>query len=182
MDRIKALLAVLLPASLLAFSAPAAAQADAGWYVGAAYGMTSVDVDTSALPGVSIDDSDSGFKIYGGFQFNKYLGAEVGYVDFGKFPVTAGSTGELSVSAVTVAAVGTLPLNENFALFGKAGLWSWSSDSSLPGTTGTDGNDVFIGAGLRYNFNRNWGLTLEVERYDSDDSITMTSLGLRYKF
>ena len=181
MNRIKALLAATLPACFLAFGAPAAAQ-DAGWYVGGAYGMTSIDVDTSGLPGVSIDDSDSGFKIFGGFQFNKHLGAEVGYIDFGSYPVTAGSTGDLSATAFTVAAVGTLPLNESFALFGKAGIWMWESDSSIPGTTGSDGSDIFFGAGLRYNLNKNWGLTLEVEQYDSDDSITMTSFGVRYKF
>lgn len=181
MNRIKALLAVILPAFFFAFSTPTAAQ-DAGWYIGAAYGTTSIDVDTSALGPITIDDGDSGFKIYGGFQFNKHLGAEVGYVDFGKFPVSAGSTGELSATALTFAGVGTLPLGESFALFGKVGLWMWDSKSSIPGTTGTDGNDVFFGVGGRFNLNKNWGLTLEVEQYDSDDSITMTSFGVRYKF
>ena len=152
MDRIKALLAVLLPASLVAFSSPVAAQADAGWYVGAAYGMTSANIDTSSFPGLTIDDGSSGFKLYGGFQFNKYLGAEVGYVDFGSFDVTAGSSGDLSATAYTIAAVGTLPLNESFALYGKAGMWVWKSKSSIPATTGDDGNDVFFGAGVRYKF------------------------------
>jgi OOP family OmpA-OmpF porin len=181
MNRIKTALAATLPAILLAFGAPASAQ-DSGWYIGGAYGMTSVDVDTSGLPGVTIDDGDSGFKIYGGYQFNKHLGAEAGYVDFGKFPVTAGSTGDLSLTAYTFAAVGTLPLNEAFALYGKAGLWMWESDSSIPGTTGTDDSDLFVGIGVRYNFNKNLGLTLDVEQYDASDAITMTSIGLRYKF
>lgn len=182
MDRIKAALAIILPAFAFSFSPPAAAQSDAGWYLGGAYGMTSADIDTSSMPGLTIDDSGTGFKIYGGFQFNKYLGAEVGYVDFGKFDVTAGSTGDLSATAYTVAAVGTLPLNESFALYGKVGMWMWKSKSSIPGTTGDDGTDIFYGAGVRYNFNKNWGLTLDVEQYDSDDSVTMTSLGVRYKF
>lgn len=183
MNRLKAAFAVLLPAAFVAVSAPAVAQqSDAGWYVGGAYGMTSLSVDTGGLPGLGLDDSDSGFKVFGGFQFNKHLGAEVGYVDFGKYAVTSGSTGDLSVTAFTFAGVGTLPLNESFALFGKVGMWAWDSKSSIPGTTGTNGSDVFFGAGARYNLNRNWGLTLEIEQYDSDDSITLTSVGVRYKF
>ena len=83
MRRISAALAAILPAFFFAFSAPAAAQ-DAGWYIGAAYGMTSFDLDTTGITNPTVDDSDSGFKIYGGFQFNKHLGAEVGYVDAGK--------------------------------------------------------------------------------------------------
>jgi OOP family OmpA-OmpF porin len=181
MKRLKLALAGILPAFFISFSAPASAQ-DAGWYIGGAYGMTSLDVDTSSFPGLTLDDGDSGFKIYGGFQFNKHLGAEVGYVDFGKFPVTAGGSGDLSATAYTLAGVGTLPLNESFALYGKVGLWMWKSKSSIPGTTGTDDSDVFFGAGVRYNLNKNWGLTLDLEQYDASDSITMTSIGVRYKF
>jgi len=179
MNRIKALLAVILPASFFAFTTPAAAQ-DAGWYIGGAYGMTSIDA--GGLGTVTIDDGDSGFKLYGGFQFNKFLGAEVGYVDFGSFPATAGSSGNLSATAYTLAAVGTLPLGESFALYGKAGVWMWKQDSTIAGTANTDGSDLFIGAGARFNLNKNWGLTLDVEQYDSDNSVTMTSFGVRYKF
>jgi OOP family OmpA-OmpF porin len=181
MNRLKAAFAFLLPAAMLAISAPAVAQSDAGWYLGGAYGMTSLNLDTSSLPGVNVDDSNTGFKIFGGFQFNKYLGAEVGYVDFGKFAVTS-STGDLSATAYTLAGVGTLPLNESFALFGKVGMWSWKSKSSAPNIEGDSGSDVFYGAGARYNLNKNWGLTLEVEQYDSNDSVMFTSLGVRYKF
>jgi OOP family OmpA-OmpF porin len=183
MNRFKAPLAILLPAAMLAISAPAVAQqSDAGWYIGGAYGMTSFSVDTSALPGATLDDSDTGFKIFGGFQFNKHLGAEVGYVDFGKVGVSGSATGDVGVTAYTVAGVGTLPLNESFALFGKVGMWAWTSKSSIAGTSGDSGSDVFYGIGGRYNLSKNWGLTLELEQYDSDDSVTLTSFGVRYKF
>ena len=195
MNRFKAPFAFLLPAAMLAISAPAVAQqSDAGWYVGGAYGMSSFSVDMAGAPStVTVDDSDSGFKIYGGFQFNKHLGAEVGYVDFGKvgfggsafgFPVT----GDTGVTAFTVAGVGTLPLNESFALFGKIGLWSWSAKGNATAgavsiSSDDSGSDVFYGIGARYNMNKNWGLTLELENYDTDtDSVMLTSFGVRYKF
>jgi OOP family OmpA-OmpF porin len=194
MNRLKAAFAVLLPAAFLAVSAPAVAQSDAGWYIGGAYGMSSFSVDTAGIPSsVTVDDSDTGFKIFGGFQFNKHLGAEIGYVDFGKVGFSGSAlgipvTGDTGVTAYTIAGVGTLPLNESFALFGKVGMFSWTAkgNASAGGVSisaDDSGSDVFYGIGARYNMNKNWGLTLELEQYDSsDDSVMLTSLGVRYKF
>jgi OOP family OmpA-OmpF porin len=180
----------------LAAAAPAVAQqSDKGWYMGVGFGTTTADIDNSPLTALGAtvtggEDSDNGFKIFGGYQFNKHLGVEVGYVDFGSFTVTGvrGTpfTASFDVSAFTVAAVGTLPLNESFDLFGKAGLYAWEASSSVSGgglTAGdTSGSDAFLGIGARYNFNRNFGVQLEVEQYLGEDTITVTSIGLRYKF
>jgi len=179
MDRIKALLAVVLPAAFLAISAPAVAQqSDAGWYIGGSYGMTTFDI--SGVPaGVSVDDSDSGFKIFGGFQFTKNWGAEVGYVDFGKAGI--GGFGDIGVTALTLAGTGTLPLNESFSLLGKVGMANW--DASGSASSGDSGTDLFYGIGARYNFNKNLSVQVEFETFSAeDDSVNMTSVGLRYKF
>lgn len=183
MNRIKALLAVILPAAFLAISAPAVAQqSDAGWYIGGSYGMTTFDL--SGVPaGVSVDDSDSGFKIFGGFQFTKHWGAEVGYVDFGKVSVSgAGASGDLGVTAMTLAGTGTLPLGQNFALLGKVGMAMWDAEGS-GSVVGNDGNDMFYGFGARYSFNKNMSVQAEYEVLDAeDDSVNMISIGLHYKF
>jgi len=179
MDRIKALLAVVLPAAFLAISAPAVAQqSDAGWYIGGSYGMTTFDI--SGVPaGVSVDDSDSGFKIFGGFQFTKNWGAEVGYVDFGKAGI--GGFGDIGVTALTLAGTGTLPLNESFSLLGKVGMANW--DASGSASSGDSGTDLFYGIGARYNINKNLSVQVEFETFSAeDDSVNMTSVGLRYKF
>lgn len=197
MKRTKALLALILPASILAFSVPAIAQSDVGWYVGGAYGMTKIGVDMAGVSNPVKDESDTGFKIYGGFQFNKYLGAEVGYADGGKATFSGSGipalgigpfSGDVKATAFTFAAVGTLPLNESFALTGKLGLAAWDSKASanvagLSGSISDSGTDLLYGVGARYNLNKNWGVTLEYEVVDvSDGSFNMTSLGLRYKF
>jgi OOP family OmpA-OmpF porin len=195
MTRFNAAVAAILPAFFFAFSAPATAQ-DAGWYIGAAYGMTSMDVDSSGVSNPVVDDSDSGFKIYGGFQFNKHLGAEIGYVDAGKATFSGSAipslgigafSGEIKFTAITFAAVGTLPLNESFALFGKAGLAAWDAKASanvvgVSGSVDDSGTDLLYGIGARYNLNRNWGVTLEYEAVDAEGTVSMTSLGVRYKF
>jgi OOP family OmpA-OmpF porin len=195
MKRTKVTLAFLLPATFLAISAPAVAQqSDAGWYIGGAYGMSSFSVDTTGITNPVVDDSDSGFKIYGGFQFNKYFGAEIGYTDFGKAGVSGSVLGvpftaNAGVTAYTFAGVGTLPLNESFALSGKVGLANWKVDASasaLGASAGVSdsGTDAFFGIGARYNLNKNWGLVLEYEQYSAGDwgDATFTSLGVRYKF
>ena len=180
MNRVKAMLAIILPAALLAISAPAVAQqSDAGWYMGGSYGMTSFDIDTAGITSPSLDDSDSGFKIFGGFQFTKNWGAEVGYVDFGKAGI--GGFGDIGVTALTLAGTGTLPLNESFSLLGKVGMANW--DASGSASSGDSGTDLFYGIGARYNFNKNLSVQVEYEMLDTDtDSVNMMSVGLRYKF
>ena len=194
MNRTKAMFAIILPAAVLAISAPAAAQqSDAGWYIGGSYGMTSFDIDTTGIASPSLDDSDSGFKIFGGFQFTRNWGMEFGYVDFGKAGI-GGSilgipfTGDVGVTAFTFAGTGTLPLSENFALLGKVGLANWDAKVNVStglgaGSDSDSGTDIFYGVGLRYSFNKNIGVQVEFEQYETDaDSVNMTSVGLRYKF
>jgi len=194
MNRVKAMLAIILPAALLAISAPAVAQqSDAGWYMGGSYGMTSFDIDTAGIISPSLDDSDSGFKIFGGFQFSRNWGMEFGYVDFGKAGI-GGSilgipfTGDVGVTAFTFAGTGTLPLSENFALLGKVGLANWDAKVNVStgigaGSASESGTDMFYGIGARYSFNKNLSVQVEFEQFETDaDSASMTSVGLRYKF
>jgi len=194
MNRTKAMFAIILPAAVLAISAPAAAQqSDAGWYIGGSYGMTTFDIDTAGITNPSVDDSDSGFKIFGGFQFTKHWGAEVGYVDFGKAGVSGSIfgipfTGDASVTAFTFSGTGTLPLGTNFALLGKVGLANWDAKVNVStgigaGSASESGTDMFYGIGARYSFNKNLSVQVEFEQFETDaDSASMTSVGLRYKF
>jgi len=192
MNRMKTAFAIVLPAAFLAVSAPAIAQqSDAGWYIGGSYGMTSFDIDTAGIISPSLDDSDSGFKIFGGFQFTKNWGMEFGYVDFGKAGL-AGSvfgipfTSDVGVTAFTFAGTGTLPLNESFSLLGKVGLWMWDTGCSgaiCVSSASDSDTDLFYGIGARYNINKNLSVQVEFETFSAeDDSVNMTSVGLRYKF
>lgn len=179
MNRIKTALAAILPAFFFAFSAPASAQ-DAGWYIGGSYGMTTYDL--GGVPaGVSIDDSDTGFKLFGGFQFTKNWGAEAGYVDFGKASLSGPASGDVGITAFTFAGTGTLPLGQNFSLVGKLGLAMWDTNGSA--SSGDNGTDLYYGVGARYDFNKNLGLVADYEVVDTEnDSVNMISLGVRYKF
>lgn len=192
--RTKRYLIAALLAGGCAAAAPALAQ-DTKWYVGGSVGQSKFDVDTSPVTalgasGLSTDDTDTAFKIFGGYQFTKNWGIEVGYIDFGKTAVS-GRVGaapfnvNLDVTAFTVAGVGTLPLNPSFSLFGKAGLYVWDSKASSTGSiiaTGNDGTDAMLGVGVLYNINKSLAIQGEIEYFGGDDTITLFSVGLRFKF
>src|SRR3990172_7235075 len=95
----------------------AASQASAqGFYIGGRVGQSSFD-DDNAIPDLitsgTVDDKDTGFKIFGGYQFNRNFGVELAWVDLGKAsysgtffgaPVTGGT---VKTSGLNISAVGT---------------------------------------------------------------------------
>lgn len=175
----------------------AAAQASAqGFYIGGSIGQSKMD-DGNAIPDLitsgTVDGKDTGYKIFGGYQFNQNFGLELAYVDLGKAsysgtflgaPVTGGT---VKTSGVNISAVGTLPLNSGFALFGKAGLFTWESKASditggVPFSGKEDGTNASFGLGASYNFTKNFGIRSEWERFKAVGDIDLLSVGIVYKF
>ena len=70
------LIAGLIALSSLAAGAPAALAQDAGFYAGIGFGQSKVKDFCEGVVG-TCDDKDTAWKILGGYQFNKYLGAEI---------------------------------------------------------------------------------------------------------
>lgn len=164
------------------------AMADSGFYAGIGVGQASVDVDTAGLQSdlaslgitstVSADEEDSSFKIFGGYEFNQNFAVEFGYADLGKFAATANITAPLvttansniEASAIFVDVVASLPLGNQFSLFGRAGLAfsKLETDVSVLGTTFSDKEDeanLKLGLGAQYSFTKSVALRAEWERY-----------------
>jgi OOP family OmpA-OmpF porin len=131
------------------------------------------------------DDDDKGFKGFGGFRFNRNLAAELGFVDLGEAS-SSGPLGSASIKTdgIEIAALGILPLNPQFDLFGKVGLYRWDLSGSVPGGTASgDGTDLVFGFGGNWQFARQLGLRAEWERFTIDeDHINFVSLGLQFHF
>lgn len=190
--------AKLLVVAVLALSgASAASQAAAqGFYLGGSVGKSDFD-DDNAIPDLitsgSVDGSDTGYKIFGGYQFNQNFGVELAWVDLGKasysgtffgFPVTGGS---VETSGLNVSAVGILPLGSGFALFGKAGLFAWESKArdvtgGVPFSAKDDGTDLSLGVGVSYDVAKNFGIRAEWERFKAVGDIDLLSVGVSYRF
>jgi len=94
------------------------------WYVGGSVGYAKNTLSDAFPPsGTSQKTSATGFKLYGGYQFNSNWAAELEYVNFGKYSAdSANLHSTAKASGLGMSAVGTLPLSEQFSLFGKAGV------------------------------------------------------------
>jgi OOP family OmpA-OmpF porin len=191
-----------------------AAADDSGWYVGANMGQSRAKIDDSRIVNgllddgyatTAIDDANRhfGYKLFGGYQVNKYFALEGGYFDLGKFGFIAdtvppaGLTGDIKLQGANLDAVGILPFTDQFAAFGRFGYeYAYAKDAFagygsvvVPYTerSAHAGNYKF-GFGLQYTMTRNWGLRAEGERYRIDDAvgnkgdIDLYTIGLLYRF
>jgi len=151
-----------------------------GGYVGVGFGQGSISFEPVNIAGVSVTEDDKGtsYKIFGGYEFNKYFAAELGYQEFGSFSQTltfGASVGkaELKGHGFFLDLVGKLPLSEAFSLFAKIGLAQTTVDATYTLTgifvgccsnTSASETDPRFGLGAQYNFNRQVGARLEYER------------------
>ena len=146
------------------------------FYAGAGLGRSDIDADEG---GSSFDDTDISWKILGGYRFTDNIALEAAWVDLGDFSdnvyyPSPGITAKTSIdiNGLAVSGVGSLPVGESAAVFGKLGIWSWDSDSSVPAlgvSPDDDGTDVMFGIGGSYSFTNAFSVRAEWERYKADD-------------
>lgn len=181
----KSFLAALSCAAAFSSSLPAVAQ-DIGPYLGGSFGQTKVKEWCDAPPGAltACDDSDTGWKILGGYRFHRHFAAEGTYIDWGKVSARAGASSVTSKSSsFGIAAVGLLPLDERFSLFGKLGFLQTKQDLARVGAPSRTGDDTELhyGIGLKYGLTQNWGLRAEWEQTEKL-KVQMLSVGAEYRF
>ena len=199
--------------ALAAIASPIAVAAELGWYGGLGLGVSRAYIDDdrirSELSGVSLstsidnDDRDFGFKLYGGYKFNKNFALEGGYFNLGEFGFTANTTptgtytGSGKFQGLNLDLVGILPVSEKFSAFGRVGYIYTETKDTFSGTgavTVTNPNpekkegNYKYGLGLQYDLTRSLGLRAEWERYRVNDAvgnkgdIDMALIGLIYTF
>ncbi|WP_155998054.1 outer membrane beta-barrel protein [Thioalkalivibrio sp. ALMg13-2] len=203
----------LLTAALLT-TTPVLAEEERGWYLGANIGQSAANLSHERLDdalegtaftvtGIDDDDRDLGYKLFGGYQFNRNFALEGGYFDLGGFSYTASTRpegtykGEIGVRGINVDAVGMVPLSERFSAFGRFGLtyaeakvgFSSTGQFHVAGTSPRERDVQYkFGAGLQYAVTPALGLRLEAERYRVNDAvgnrgdIDLFSVGMVYQF
>jgi OOP family OmpA-OmpF porin len=153
-----------------AFGAQFGKPGESGFYGGAGLGRTQSDVNA---PGISGDDEDTAWKLFGGYQINRYLGLELGYHDLGRASATGpGGSATFDSTAWTGSVVGSLPITQRFAGFAKVGLARTETDAvgtigGAPSVTNDRNTDATYGLGLRYDFTKAVGVRGEWERFRS---------------
>lgn len=189
----------LLTASFVAAClVSSAAYAQVGPYVGVSAGWSNYSIPDS-VQGVNIcaslscDKSDFGFKLFGGYMFTPYVGAELQYANYGKATAT-GPGGHLDLETAGFGAflIGQYPV-DNFRLFGKIGFAYLDTEVSASAqgfgsASDSDKASNFAwGVGAAYMFNKNLGMRVEYEQtkwelYDASDNVGLWSIGVQYSF
>lgn len=129
------------------------------------------------------EDKDTAWKLFGGYKFTDKISAEAAYVSLGDLHKGTGATSTNSdVSAMTVNAVGTIPVTEQFDVFGKVGAMRWSSDNSAGDESGFGAT---YGVGAKMHLNETTKLRAEWEKFPGIETgpsektdINMLSIGV----
>jgi OOP family OmpA-OmpF porin len=204
---------------LVALVGGAALAQDQGGYLGVGFGQTKAvnpgscsDLNGLFNPGFScsFNDTDTGWKIFAGLQFNRNFALEMSYQDLGSFKLTANGVvtcvpialkETLSASGFGLDGVISIPLSKEFALLARLGFFAWSLDAKATATNGNNGNtatandkptgtSLSFGIGARYNFSEHFGLRVEYQRFTDigdqnstgQSDVDLLSASLIYRF
>lgn len=186
---------------------------DSGFYLGGNVGQSRArlneqkiinDVIPAPIPHAFIDDNtiDGGYKLFGGYQFNRYFALEGGYFDLGEFQFynSVGPAGtynaNMQVRGVNLDVVGYLPFTEKLSAFARLGVnYALTQDTFVSGAPNVIGGKLSdratfpkAGVGLEYKLNDSWALRADAERYrvsnglTDHDNIDLYSVGVVYRF
>lgn len=177
--------------------APAFAQEAGQYYGGASVGKSRAKLDevgmaaynagpAISVTGVAVDDSATGYKVFGGYRMNPYLAIEAGLFSLGTFGFDASTLplgsvhGESKYRGLNLDLVGTMPVTDKLSALLRAGVQRSWTRNSFSGTGAvivpdssprTRGVNYKVGAGLQYAMSPNVTLRAEVERYRINDAM-----------
>ena len=197
------------------------AQDDVGWYAGLGGGSADTGVKNATLDNrlaglgyttsSRVKDTDSGWKVFAGYQFSNRFALEGTFVNLGEvtsdidvedwpdpglldssvFVADAVTVHPYSVGGFALTPVVTLVDAEKVQLSAKAGLFLFEADvkvwcavecSDIAKTT-EDGSDYMAGLLFSFDFNDQFAMRTEWERYMTDrDDVDFYTASLLYRF
>ena len=172
------------------------------WYVGGSLGATNgldlCDAFHSSFTTTSgtCDNSKLAGKVFGGYKFNKYVGAEGALVYLGTANADGTflgvpTTADAYAGGLELAATGTIPVTDEFGILGKLGglFWGVHSETGLGFDRDDSGVSFAMGAGMKYDITPNVGIRVEWERFwqvgnstIGESDIDMFTIGGLYRF
>lgn len=164
-------------AASLSGSAFAQATKPTGIYLGAGFGTALSNVtEKFNISSVSEDkDSDTAYKIYGGYDFGNGFGLELGYYDLGSYSLKGTNLGspsqdDFSATAIGLSGVLNVPMGNNGWFFsGKLGIAMADGKydcvqqcTGYPDKSSSSVGAIF-GLGFGYNINKNFAVRADWE-------------------
>ena len=156
----------LLALSCASTSALADEPESRGFYLGAMVGGAQLD-DDGAFSGLSFDDSDVGYGLFGGYKILRYVAVEARFLNLGSYSVEGES---VDVTGYSAHVVGIIPFgNSGWEMFGQLGLGTASFDT---GYGEDDSNTVgSAGLGVRYYPTSHFGVGLQIDAYAYEEDV-----------
>jgi long-chain fatty acid transport protein len=156
------------------------------WYGGLSFGQ-SRHRDVS---GDSANTRTEGWKVFGGYQFNKYLALEGGYANLNDATARTGTViTNMDNDAWMLGAVLSYPVTPSISVMGKVGGAYMLTDINIKNGTaptvrvGSDGYQATYGVGVSYALLDFLSLRAEWERFDRNGgTIDLMTAGMVMKF
>lgn len=184
----------------LAVSAPTAMAQS--WLAGASAGSVKQHDYSVGGPIANSDDSDTGFRLFGGYMFLPWLGGVLSYVDLGApdydGPAFGGFTDKLDADAIDLSVIVAVApgSQEWFSTFATVGVFRFTQDVHYTDSSGVydyhdTGTRLSYGAGVQAKFGSTWGAHLGWQRFtdvgDNNNSEheydrDIVELGFEYHF
>jgi OOP family OmpA-OmpF porin len=192
-------------AIVVALSGSFTGAAAQGWLVGGSAGVAK-QYDYSVGGEIAThDDTDTAYRVFGGYMFSGNFGAAVSYVDLGtpKYdgPAFGGFTDQLSADGWDASFIaGWAPgQQKRFSLIATVGAFFWKQDVHYVDPSGTfdyndSGTSLSYSAGAEFNFGgagAKWGAHFDYQVFmdvgDENNSghqydRSFVSLGVDYRF
>ena len=183
-------------------------------YVGLSVGQTHGTLDAAAITasqggaglaisGITRDQRDTGYKLFGGYQLNRHIALEAGFFHLGTLGFTSTTTpagtltGKSNMQGLNLDLVGTLPITDSFSAIGRIGGQYGRTRTTLAGSGAVAvinpspserKGGYKAGIGLQYEVSRSFFVRGEVERYRMSDAVgghsnvDLYSVGLVFPF
>jgi OOP family OmpA-OmpF porin len=180
--------------TLLACGAAEAADFAKGFYFGGNVGPSMTSVNTAGIDAsvratglvtnstTTADETETGYKLYGGYRFHPNFAVEAGYFNLGTFGFTTLTTGPAATlsgraksdNGFNVDLVGFISVSEELSWFARIGVQTSKTSVSLVGigpagtasiSTSETATNFKFGSGFEYFFSKNIGVRAEYERY-----------------
>jgi opacity protein-like surface antigen len=161
---------------------------------------------------IKTEENDLGYNFTVGYRFKRYFAAEIGLAQYGSVASTGRADVDTSQGIVPVSvklafsaggplisAIGIVPVNDTFELFGRVGYLFTSSEREIVqrvdgqasgfGNAKGDSQDLVLGVGAAYNVNQMYAMRLEYQKLTlgesentGEEDVNVISLGLVVRF
>ena len=146
------------------------------WLAGASVGSVKQHDYSVGGPIANSDDSDAGFRVFGGYMFMPWLGGVLSYVDLGSptydGPAFGGFTDRLDADAIDLSViVATSPGPQDwFSTFATIGVFRFTQDVHYTDSSGTydyhdTGTRLSYGLGIQAKIGPVWAAHLGWQRF-----------------